>query len=116
MKPCQLEILQHSLGVDKYGQGRRYRNYFCSEEGGDLICESLVSLGYMARFPEMRICCSVHYFVTDSGIKEMTSESPKPPKLSPGQRRYREWLNVSDCFPDWKFGDWLKHPEERWPR
>lgn len=28
--------------------------------------------------------------------------------MTPGQRRYRKWIEVADCFPDWKFGDWLK--------
>ncbi len=22
--------------------------------------------------------------------------------------RYRHWLTIADCFPDWKFGDYLK--------
>ncbi|CAB3850463.1 hypothetical protein LMG26846_01966 [Achromobacter insuavis] len=28
--------------------------------------------------------------------------------ITRGQRRYLHWLEVADCFPDWKFGDWLK--------
>jgi hypothetical protein len=31
------------------------------------------------------------------------------PKLSASQKRYAEWCRVSDCFPGWKFGDWLKN-------
>lgn len=28
----QLHVLQHALGLDKYGQGEMYRNHFCAGE------------------------------------------------------------------------------------
>lgn len=33
---------------------------------------------------------------TDAGKAYVAECSPPPPKLTAGQRRYREWLNVSD--------------------
>lgn len=42
-----LHILQHSLGLNEYGQGNQYRNHFVA--GGDDVrkCRELVALGYM---------------------------------------------------------------------
>lgn len=28
--------------------------------------------------------------------------------MTRAQRRYLHWLKVADCFPNWKFGDWVK--------
>jgi hypothetical protein len=107
----QLNILQHSLGVDQYGRGEQYRNHFVA--GGDDIttCRELVALGYMQEsdsYGELsgNMPC---FFVSDAGKKAMRDGSPKPPKITAGQKRYHEWLEVADCYPDWKFGDWLKH-------
>ena len=66
MNQEQLHILQHSLGVDQYGQGE---------------------------------------IVTESGKAAVRCESPKPPKLTRSQKRYREFLN-EDCGAS--FGEWLK--------
>ncbi len=38
MTPRQLEILQHALGVDKYGQGDMYRNHFCAGGDDEAVC------------------------------------------------------------------------------
>jgi hypothetical protein len=107
----QLEILQHSLGVDKYGRGKHYRNHFCA--GGDdvEVCKSLVDLGFMETFTRSYL----PYYncrVTDAGVKAMEENSPNPPKLTRSQKRYREWLQVGDCF-DGSFGDWLKSQASR---
>lgn len=112
MTPNQLQILQHSLGLDQYGQGRMYRNYFCSGDGcdPDPHCKALVELGFMGIYRKRAFCenCT-DYYVTEAGKKAMIAESPAPPKLTPGQKRYREWLECADCFPDWTFGDYLKN-------
>ena len=52
----------------------------------------------------------MHYFrVTVAGRDAMIAQSPKPPKLSVGQRRYREWQDA-DC--GLSFGEWLKARKE----
>jgi len=42
-----LQILQHSLGLDEYGQGEMYRNHFCAGGDDEGTCRALVALGYM---------------------------------------------------------------------
>ena len=44
----QLEILQHALGVDQYGQGQMYRNYFCAEGRMRMSCRELRRAGIHA--------------------------------------------------------------------
>lgn len=94
MTSRQLEILQHSLGVDQYGQGNQYRNHFCAGASDEPTCRELVDLGYMYVFrpnasPYPYYNCSV----TDAGKAAMLAESPKPPKLTRSQKRYREFLH-----------------------
>lgn len=50
MNARQLEILQHALGVDKYGQGEMYRNHFCAGVDDEATCRELVEMGYMETF------------------------------------------------------------------
>lgn len=45
--PRQLEILQHSLGVNAQGRGRMYRNHFCAGPQDEEDCRQLVAAGYM---------------------------------------------------------------------
>ena len=102
-----LQILQHSLGVDQYGQGRQYRNHFCA--GGDDVekCEALCRLGFMFRQGPREISGGDPiYWVTDEGKAAMLKESPPPPKLSRSQKRYQAYLRVADCFES--FGSYLK--------
>jgi hypothetical protein len=117
----QLEILQHALGVDMYGRNPRWanlayggfcRNFFCAGGANEVTCRELVEMGYMQQHKTTEAYPYFNCSVTDAGKKAMLEESPKPPKLTRGQQRYREWLNVADCFPDWTFGDWLKHRQE----
>ena len=91
MEPRQLEILQHALGVDEYGQGDQYRNHFCATGEDETICRELVALGYMRQFHAKHL----PYFncaVTDAGKQAMRDASPKPPKLTRSQKRYRDYL------------------------
>lgn len=119
----QLRILQHSLGRDGYGRGTDYRNHYCA--GGDTIptCDELVALGYMrkSRLSGSALAGGDNvYHVTDIGKEYVAHNSAKPPKVSRDAGRYALWLSVRDCFPDWKFKDWLKaggykqEVRERW--
>lgn len=109
----QLGILQHSIGVDQYGHGESHRNHFVTGESGRdaLLCESLCAYGLMKRtyniHPDLTgggIC----YFVTEAGRRLFFSQCPKPPKKTPGQLRYEEWLRLDDCT-DETFGEWIKN-------
>jgi hypothetical protein len=106
----QLEILQHALGVDQYGRTPKgytpyTRNYFCAGGADEPICKELVALGYMKQHATTEAYPYFNCSVTDAGKKAMHAESPAPPKLSRGKKRYQEYLDA-DC--DMTFGEWLK--------
>lgn len=106
LSPEQLQILQHSMGVDQYGQGQMYRNHFCA--GGDdvVTCRELVALGYMREYAPSEITGGDPWFrVESAGIQAMFIDSPKPPKLSRSQKRYRAFLHADTGE---SFGQWLK--------
>lgn len=104
LTPEQLQILQHALGVDKFGRGPMYRNHFCAGAGDEPICRELVQLGLMETF-ERKWLPYYNCTVTEAGKRAMLRNSPKPPKLSRSEKRYREWLRVGDLI---SFGDWLR--------
>jgi hypothetical protein len=61
-------------------------------------------MGYMATFTRSYL----PYYnctVTEAGKTAMVMESPKPPKLTRGQQRYREFLHADTGE---SFGQWLK--------
>jgi hypothetical protein len=104
MKPEHLQILQHTLGLDQYGQGKSYRNYFVTYEG-DTAIDELVRAGFMADRGSSAMCGGMHvYYVTDAGIGAVRNESPSPPKLTRSQRRYLAFLNADSGL---SFGEWL---------
>lgn len=71
----QLKILQHSLGVDEFGEGSMYKNHFCA--GGDdvPICDSLVATGLMACNSPCVGSSYQLYSVTDEGKRLMKEKS-----------------------------------------
>lgn len=93
----QLHILQHSLGVDEFGQGKMYRNHFCAGGGDETICRELVTMGLMTTF-ERSYLPYYNCKVTDAGKAAMLEQSPKPPKLTRSQQRYRRYLKADTGF------------------
>lgn len=97
-----LRILQHSLGLDEFGQGQAYRNHFVTSPGSAdfKICQDLVAQGLMHTK-------GVHplagrggwcFWVTEKGREFVAEQSPKPPKLSRSKLRYKRYLEFGDCF------------------
>ena len=80
MTPPQLQILQHSLGLDRYGRGAFYRNHFCAGGEDEAICRELVALGYMVQHPTTDAFNYFNCSVTEAGREAVRRESPKPPK------------------------------------
>lgn len=108
MAPKDLEILQHSLGVDQYGQGRMFRNHFV---GGEKECRLLVASGYMTEHPASELTGGDPWFrVTEAGKREVIEQSPKPPKLTRSQQRYRRFLNDDSGL---SFKEWLTWEKSR---
>jgi hypothetical protein len=108
MSDEQLQILQHALGVDEYGQGEMYRNHFCAGASDEPNCRELVALGYAEQF-ERSYLPYFNVVVTEAGKHAMREASPKPPKLSRGQKRYREFLHADTGRP---FIEWLRDQRE----
>jgi hypothetical protein len=117
MTPEQLQIIQHSLGVDQYGQGRQYRNHFVTEQTGrdGAICESLCAYGLMERdnrFPNELSGGSDCYHVTEAGKRLFFANCPRPPRKTRSQKRYEEWLRLDGCSGE-TFGQWLKNRKKQ---
>lgn len=107
-----LRVLQHALGRDQHGKSREgradYRNYFCAGEDHEdfATCREAVSQGLMAERPPSPISGGDFIFtVTEAGKAYVAANSLPEPKLTRGQRRYREWL-AADC--GLTFGEWLR--------
>jgi len=106
LTPELLHILQHSLGLDQYGEGEQYRNHFCA--GGKDIekCRALVGMGYMVESDPSELPGRWPFFhVTQEGEEAVAIQSPKPPKLSRSKRRYTLYLDGD--FSE-SYGEWIK--------
>ncbi len=106
-----LHIIHHSLGVDQFGRGNHYRNHFVTGEGSidRPICMEAVNRGLMSiRRAKYELYGGDDVFaVTDAGKRWMAETSPKPPKLTRSQQRYRDYLNA-DWFSG-SFREWIDH-------
>lgn len=112
----KLHILQHSLGVDKYGEGAQHRNHFVTGPGSAdySICQGLVQLGLM-RIRSMSKALTGGddcFVVTPQGVDYVALNSPaKPPepKLTRSKKNYRDYLR-SECSES--FRDWMGFPRK----
>lgn len=92
-------VMQHALGLDHYGRGQAYRNHYCAGPGHHSFdaCKKLVADGLMQEHPASALSGGDTVFtVTRSGREHVRDHSPKPPKLTRSQRRYRDYL-AADC-------------------
>lgn len=108
MNPQHLHILQHSLGVDQYGNGNQYRNHFCTGPGSDDFgaCNELCALGFMRDRGPQTLTGGDHYFtVTVAGIAAMMIHSPESPKVTRAKQRYQDYLNADTGI---SFAEWIK--------
>jgi hypothetical protein len=114
MTPEQLHIIQHSLGCNKYGQneaggGGYYRDYYCvglDNEKTLTDLRFLVSQGWMREGHKLNKGRDQYFHVTQLGISAMLGASPRPPKLTRDQKRYRDYLRA-DC--GYSFIEYLKY-------
>lgn len=104
-----LHIIQHSLGVDQFGQGEQYRNHFVTGEGSvdHPLCMEAVALGLMEiRRAKYELYGGMDVFaVTAEGKQWMADNSPAPPKLTRSQKRYRAYLDSDSSLT---FGEWMR--------
>jgi|SRR6185437_4867959 len=118
--PRQLEILQHALGVDKYGLTPKgytpyTRNHFCAGVSDEADCRALIGLGFMAEHARTEWLPYLNCSVTVDGIKAMHQASEKPTKVSRSARRFEEYRQFSDVF-DCTFREWLDIRKTDWYR
>lgn len=113
LHPELLHILQHSLGVDKYGEGEQYRNRFVTSpdcEDGQL-CLELVGLGFMRDHGPHALADGMHcYTVTPAGVDAVAVQSPARPKISRSKRRYQDWLRADTGH---SFAAWIGASQKR---
>lgn len=102
-----LHILQHSLGVDDYGQGKQYRNYFAVNVGSSdfVACCRLQAKRLMA-YGDCPMSTLAYFYVTELGKKYVAENSPSPEKLTRSQKRYRDFLRADSSM---EFGEWIKN-------
>ena len=111
MTPKQLHILQHALGVDKYGLGEQYRNHYV---GGVKDCRPLVEIGMMIEMKPRTISGGDPWFmVTQQGKEAVKNESPIPPKITRSQQRMIDYRAFADAF-ECSFKDFLKIQKTDW--
>jgi hypothetical protein len=97
MTPEQLHILQHALGLDRYGFGESYRNHYV---GGEKNCRPLVAMGYMIEMKPLSISGGdVWFMVTKEGKEAVKKESPKPKKMNRSQQRFSDYRDFDDAYP-----------------
>lgn len=110
-----LSILQHSLGVDKFGRGYQYRNRFVTGEGSvdHPTCMAAVEQGLMQRYAGNALTGEMDLFVVTAAGKEFVRvNSPKPDARQRRKDRYSRFLHLSDVMPDLTFGDFLRREKE----
>jgi len=108
-----LEVLQHALGRDAYGRrkeglDRDYRNHYVTGEGSESydVCRDAAEKGLMTEHAGRAISGGDPIFVvTDDGRAYVDEHSPKAPKLTRSQARYREFLRADS---NETFGEWLR--------
>lgn len=111
MTPEQLHILQHSLGLDAYGRGTRYRSHFVTGFGSVDYphCLALVEAGLMTGAAGGALTGGDDiFFVTSAGVDAVSKHSPAPPKLSKSKQRYRDFLALDSSMT---FGEYIKWKE-----
>lgn len=117
----KLHILQHSLGLNQYGEGNQYRNHFATGPGSKDFddCVALTEMGLMEDYGTRSWTGDMHCFVvTPAGIDYVAQNSPKrppEPKVSRSKARYLRFLEYGDMFDSFlEFCRWDAEPERSW--
>lgn len=106
----QLGILRHMLGIDKPGAtpSEAYRDYYCANPGDPEMAE-LERIGMVRCY---RACGGGYEWFTTTGTGRTAAfASLRAIRLPKRKRVYRRWLDISDCYPDLTFGEFLTSPE-----
>lgn len=110
MTPEARHILLHTLGLQPAVDGTTYRNRYVSGPTPPPGMAELVDLGLMAerQRPGFLPADGRSWCATDAGKAAALAEHAATlPRLTRGQRRYRDWLRVSDATGE-SFTEWLR--------
>lgn len=112
-----LGILQHTTGIDRYGDRRDKRNFFGIRPGdGDYdICVKLTKSGHMKNNgsrPEI-FGTEVFFSATRLGIDTARSEAEEMPAFKKKTRSQENYAEFASFDPGYSFAEWLGvDPEE----
>ncbi len=102
----QIDLMQHALGVSE--ENGAYRNYFAAGAADAPDWDCLVAGGF-ARFngAKPQIYGDLRFYSVTVHGRRIVNErlAAKLRKLTPGQRRYRQFLRADSGL---SFGEWLK--------
>ncbi|WP_223214349.1 hypothetical protein ACCQ13_14925 [Xanthomonas sp. NCPPB 1638] len=109
LTPEELYVLRHSLGTGEGGRNPSYRNHFVTGEGSTdhPTCMQLVDLGLMQRRSGNALSGGDDIFtvtaVGRAAEAAKVEQLPPEPMLTPGQRRYRDYLKSesNESFAEW---------------
>lgn len=98
-----LQILQHSLGLNRYGQGPRFRNHFVAGGHDLIVCRGLAALGLMVEHPASDLTGGSPWFnVSPLGIDAVEHQSPLPPPAYPeasvSRKRTLDYLQANSGY------------------
>jgi len=109
LRDDQLEALRHMLGIDdpSVKEPKSYRNYYCACKN-DSLMNGLRHLGFVRLY---RVTDDYDYFTaTETGIAAAHA-SHKKIRWPKAKRMYHKFLDLSDCWPDLTFRQFLTDPE-----
>lgn len=109
-----LEVLQHALGVDRFGRGSMYRDHFVAGPGHSDFdtCLAATERGLMQRYENKHVIGGNVFVVTDQGRQFVLARSPKPDRKQKARDRYSRYLDLADVLPDLTFGDFLRRQKD----
>jgi hypothetical protein len=110
----ELNIMLHTLGLTDPCQEESYRNFFTAgpKHTDTPAILKLIDKGLMkeVKSPSFLREGDQTFVVTEKGILIAREQRPRPPKLTRGQRRYRNYLDWTDIDMDLTFHKFLTHP------
>ena len=117
----QLHILQHALGIDRYGQGNPFRNHFVTGTGSldwpqcnELVQRRLMSVRRNHPLSGGDDC----FWVTDAGKQYVAKFSPKRPGATRNRSRKarnQRYLEYGDGFKSFlEYCCWDSDPARTW--
>lgn len=107
MTPAQLEIMQHTLGLNY--KPVPYRNYYCVslvDSPTLLTIRDLVAAELMAEGRKLNEGRDQYFYVTDKGKVATLAATPKR-KVSRDQRRYEYYLQCKEVHEGLTFREFI---------